>query len=294
MLVKAQTLATDMVFLDLEDAVAPDAKHDARAAVVAALTTGTWSRDRVVSVRINDASTPWALGDVSAVVAGAGAGARLDTIVLPKCTGIDHVHWLDATLRMLEAEHDLPSGAIGIDVQIEDAVGLTLIDAILAASPRMVAVHFGPGDFQASMGMPSLDLGGAVAGDDHLHHVLGRLVVAARAAQVLVLDGPHAAIADLDGLRTVAARRAAMGFDGKWVLHPSQVDVVNAAFTPDPAMFARAQRILGEYTRATSQAGGARGAVLLDGEMIDEASRKMAATIVARGVAAGLAPAPSA
>jgi citrate lyase subunit beta/citryl-CoA lyase len=282
MVAKAPGLAADMVFLDLEDAVAAAAKEEARSRVVQAVRHGEWG-DRVLSVRINNAASPWALDDVIAVVRG--AGDRLDSVMLPKCASAAQVHWLDLTLTALEASQGLVSGAIAIELQIEDAGALTMVEAICAASTRTVALHFGPGDFQASLGIPSVALGGT-DGPDPLHHALGRLLVAGRAYGLQVLDGPYPVIADVEGLERGAARVAAMGFDGKWVLHPDQIAVVNAAFTPPAPTLARAQRVLDAYEAATI---AGTGAILLDGEMIDEATRAMAQVVVARGRAAGLA-----
>ena len=286
MMTKAQGLPADQIFLDLEDAVAPSAKVEARAGVVDALVTGDWS-GRTRTVRVNATTTPWTLGDVLAIVEG--AGSDLDTIMLPKVSTPAEVQWLDLTLTQLEQTHDLPVGRIGIDVQIEDARGLLAVNEIAAASPRVEALHFGPGDFQASLGMRTLAVG-ALHPDypgDQFHHVFMTLLVAARAAGVQVLDGPFTAIPDLDGLRASAARVAALGFDGKWVLHPTQVDVVNDVFAPSQEEFDAASALLDVYEAATS---AGKGAVLHNGEMIDEASRAMALVVSARGRAAGLTP----
>lgn len=287
MIAKAQTLASDMFFLDLEDAVAPSAKVDARQAVARALIEGDWGT-RIRSVRVNAFGTPWCADDVATVVQL--AGAHLDTVMLPKCSSPDQVVWLDGALTELESSLGLDSGAIGIEVQIEDAKGLTYVDAISAASARTQALHFGPGDFQASMGMPSVSLGQLNPDypGDVLHHVYGRLLVSARAHDLQVLDGPYLAIKDLDGLSAAAKRVAAMGFDGKWVLHPDQIDVVNERFSPSQEQFDRAELILDAYDYYLSDAGGARGAAMLEGEMIDEASRAMALVVTARGRVAGM------
>ena len=287
MITKAQTLASDMFFLDLEDAVAPSAKVDARQAVAHALIEGDWGT-RIRSVRVNAFGTPWCADDVATVVQL--AGAHLDTVMLPKCSSPDQVIWLDGALTELESSLGLDSGAIGIEVQIEDAKGLTYVDAISAASARTQALHFGPGDFQASMGMPSVSLGQLNPDypGDVLHHVYGRLLVSARAHDLQVLDGPYLAIKDLDGLSAAAKRVAAMGFDGKWVLHPDQIDVVNETFSPSQEQFDRAELILDAYDYYLSDAGGARGAAMLEGEMIDEASRAMALVVTARGRVAGM------
>jgi citrate lyase subunit beta/citryl-CoA lyase len=287
MIAKAQTLASDMFFLDLEDAVAPSAKVDARQAVARALIEGDWGT-RIRSVRVNAFGTPWCADDVATVVQL--AGAHLDTVMLPKCSSPDQVVWLDGALTEHESSLGLDSGAIGIEVQIEDAKGLTYVDAISAASARTQALHFGPGDFQASMGMPSVSLGQLNPDypGDVLHHVYGRLLVSARAHDLQVLDGPYLAIKDLDGLSAAAKRVAAMGFDGKWVLHPDQIDVVNETFSPSQEQFDRAELILDAYDYYLSDAGGARGAAMLEGEMIDEASRAMALVVTARGRVAGM------
>ena len=286
-LAKARGLAADEVFLDLEDAVAPAAKADARGAVVAALTEGGWD-GKLLAVRVNDAATGWAYRDVAEVVEG--AGAQLDVIVLPKVTGPGHVVWLDLLLGQLEQAAGLAAGRIGIEAQIEDAAGLAAVDEIAAASPRLQALVFGPADFMASIGMRSLDVGGQPAGysgGDAYHYPLMRILVAARSHGLAAVDGPHLAIEDTDGLRRSAASAAALGYDGKWVLHPGQVDVVNQAFSPDQDSYDRAEQILDAYAEATGVEH--RGAVMLGDEMIDEASRKLALVTAARGRAAGLA-----
>ena len=229
---KAQGLPADEVFLDLEDAVAPAAKPAARQAVAQALRDGGWG-GRVMAVRINDATTAWAYRDVVDVVEQ--AGPHLDAIVLPKVTGPGHVVWLDLLLGPIEQAMGYQGGAIGIEAQIEDARGLAAVDAIAAASPRLAALVFGPADFMASLGMRSLDIGAqpaGYAGGDAFHYPLLRLLVAARAHGLQAIDGPYAAIADTEGLARAAASVAALGFDGKWVLHPGQVGPVNEAFSP--------------------------------------------------------------
>jgi citrate lyase subunit beta/citryl-CoA lyase len=255
--------------------------------VARALVEGDWGT-RIRSVRVNAFGTPWCADDVTTVVQL--AGSHLDTIMLPKCSSPDQVVWLDGALTELESSLGLDSGSIGIEVQIEDAKGLTYVDAISAASTRTQALHFGPGDFQASMGMPSVALGQLNPDypGDVLHHVYGRLLVSARAHDLQVLDGPYLAIKDLDGLSAAAKRVAAMGFDGKWVLHPDQIDVVNETFSPSQEQFDRAELIVDAYDYYLSDAGGARGAAMLEGEMIDEASRAMALVVTARGRVAGM------
>jgi citrate lyase subunit beta/citryl-CoA lyase len=285
---KARGLDVDEVFLDLEDAVAPAAKLAARRVVAQALRDGGWG-GRVMAVRINDATTAWAYRDVVDVVEQ--AGPHLDAIVLPKVTGPGHVVWLDLLLGQIEQAMGYPAGAIGIEAQIEDARGLAAVDAIAAASPRLAALVFGPADFMASLGMRSLDIGAqpaGYAGGDAFHYPLLRLLVAARAHGLQAIDGPYAAIADTEGLARAAASVAALGFDGKWVLHPGQVGPVNEAFSPSQQDYDRAELILAAYAHYTGE--DQRGAALLDGQMIDEASRKLALVTAARGRAAGLTP----
>jgi citrate lyase subunit beta/citryl-CoA lyase len=286
---KAQGLPADELFLDLEDAVAPSAKAQARANAVAAL-AADWG-GKLVAVRVNDATTQWAHRDVIDLLSAAsgGAAAAPDVIVLPKVTSPEHVAWLDLLLGQAEQEAGLPVGQTGIEAQIEDASGLAAVNAIAAASPRLEALVFGPADFMASVGIRSLDVGGqpaGYAGGDVYHYALMRILIAARARGLQAIDGPYLKVRDTDGFRRSAVSAAALGYDGKWVLHPSQIDAANEVFAPAAADFAQASRIIEAYDRATSVE--ARGAVMLGDEMIDEASRKMAQAVVARGRAAGL------
>jgi citrate lyase subunit beta/citryl-CoA lyase len=283
---KARGLAADEVFLDLEDAVAPAAKDEARRNVIAALNGGGWG-GKLVAVRVNDATTRWAYRDVAEVVAAAGRG--LDAIILPKVTDPGHVVWLDLLLGQIERDTGEQTGRIGIEAQIEDARGLAKVDEIAAASPRLRALVFGPADFMASIGMRSQRVGAqpaGYAGSDAFHYPLLRILVAARGHGHAAVDGPYLAIGDLDGLAEAAASAAALGYDGKWVVHPSQIEIVNSAFAPSQEEYERAELIIDAYRYYTSVEH--RGAVMLGGEMIDEASRKLALVVAANGRAAGL------
>jgi len=287
MIQKAKTLPADQVFLDLEDAVAPDAKSQARAQVAEALAEDGWA-GQLRGVRVNDWTTPWTHADVIEVVAR--AGASVDVVVLPKVTEAAHVHALDLLLSQLEATHGLPLGRIGIEAQIEDARGLTNIDAI-ASAPRVQALVLGPADLMASLNMRTLEVGEQPAGydvGDAYHHVLMRILVSARAHGVAAIDGPYLKVRDVDAFRRVAGRSAALGYDGKWVLHPDQIEAGNEIFSPRQEAYDHAELILEAYEWHTSRAGGARGAVMLGDEMIDEASRKMALVIAGQGRAAGM------
>ena len=288
MLDKAQSLPADQVFLDLEDAVAPLAKVDARKNVVAALTGGDWGgKTRVV--RVNDWTTSWTYGDVISVVEG--AGADLDCVMLPKVQSAEHVVALDLLLTQIERSMGLEVGRIGIEAQIENALGLVNVDAVAAASPRVETIIFGPADFMASLNMRSLVVGEQPAGydvGDAYHYILMRILMAARAHDKQAIDGPYLQIRDLDGFRRVAGRSAALGFDGKWVLHPGQIDAANEVYSPAQDDYDHAELILDAYAWYTSNEGGRLGAVMLGDEMIDEASRKMALVVAAKGRAAGM------
>jgi citrate lyase subunit beta / citryl-CoA lyase len=287
MIDKAKGLPADQVFLDLEDSVAPDAKALARTQAARGLRGDGWS-GQLRGVRVNDWTTPWTHADVIEVVAT--AGAHLDVVVLPKVTEAAHVHALDLLLTQLEMTHGLPVGRIGIEAQIENAQGLTNVDAI-AAGPRMQALVLGPADMMASLNMRTLVVGeqpeGYDVGDAH-HHVLMRILVAARTWGLNAIDGPFLKVRDVEAFRRVAGRAAALGYDGKWVLHPDQIEAGNQIFSPRQADYDHAELILEAYEWHTSREGGARGAVMLGDEMIDGASRKMALVIAGKGRAAGM------
>ncbi|MEV3919969.1 HpcH/HpaI aldolase/citrate lyase family protein [Actinomadura coerulea] len=283
---KAQGLPADEIFLDLEDAVAPSAKEGARATVVAALNEGDWTgRTRVV--RVNDLDTHWAYRDVIEVVEG--AGANLDAVMLPKVSDASHVQWLDRLLTQIERATGLPAGRIGIEAQIEDARGMVNVDAIAASSPRLEALVLGPGDLMASINMKTLVVGeqppGYTEGDAY-HYILMRILMAARAHDLQAIDGPYFNVRDVEAFTRVAERSAALGFDGKWVLHPSQIEAGNAVFSPSQDDYDHAELILDAYEHSL---GEGRGAARLGDEMIDEASRKMALVVAAKGRAAGMA-----
>ena len=288
MLEKAKGLAADQLFMDLEDAVAPMAKADARKNIVAALNEGGYE-DKIRAVRVNDWTTEWTFTDVLEIVGG--AGANLDCIMLPKVQTAEQVVALDLLLTQLEKAHGLEVGRIGIEAQIENALGLVNVDAIASASPRVESIIFGPADFMASINMKSLVVGEQPPGydtGDAYHYILMRILMAARAFGKQAIDGPYLAIKDLDGYRRVAGRSAALGFDGKWVLHPDQIAAANEIFSPRQQDYDEAEMILDAYDHATSAAGGAKGAVMLGDSMIDEASRKMALVVAAKGRAAGM------
>ena len=281
MLDKAKGLDADQVFLDLEDSVAPIAKADARKNIVAALNEGGYG-NKIRTVRVNDWTTSWTYRDVVEVVEN--AGHNLDCIMLPKVQNAGQVEALDLVLTQIEKTMGLPVGRIGIEAQIENAAGLNNVNNIAAASPRIETIIFGPADFMASINMKSLVVGeqppGYTEGDAY-HYILMRILMAARANNKAAIDGPYLQV-------RVAARSAALGFDGKWVLHPDQVALANEIFSPRQEDYDHAELILDAYEYYTSADGGGRGAVMLGDEMIDEASRKMALVISSKGRAAGM------
>jgi citrate lyase subunit beta/citryl-CoA lyase len=288
MIDKARALKSDALFLDLEDACAPAAKPAGRENIVKSLNEGGFG-DRVRTVRINDWTTEWTYRDVVDVVGG--AGANLDCLMLPKTQDAAQVQALDLLVTQIEKAEGLEVGRIGFEIQIENAKGLLALDAIAGASPRVETLIFGPADFMASIQMKSLVVGEQPPGydvGDAYHHILMSILMAARAHDLQAVDGPYLAIKDLDGFKRVAGRAAALGFDGKWALHPTQIDDLNEIFSPRQNDFDHAENILDAYAWCTSETGGARGAAMLGDEMIDEASRKMALVISAKGRAAGM------
>jgi citrate lyase subunit beta/citryl-CoA lyase len=285
MLAKAPGLAADMVFMDLEDAVAPLEKEASRAKVVDAVKNQDWG-EKVLCVRVNAWDTKWTYGDVIEVVGN--AGERLEEIMLPKVQSAAEVVALDLLLTQVETNAGLPRGHIGIEAQIETARGLINVDEICAASPRLETVILGPVDFSASMEMPSLS-GGLLIPEypgDYFHYVFMRILMAGRANGLQVIDGPYVKVRDPEGFREYSRRTQLLGFDGKWALHPDQVTILNEVFSPTQEQFDRAWAVLDAYKEATE--GERKGAVMFGDEMIDEASRKVAVKVVSRGERAGL------
>ena len=263
-LAKGTTLHADEVIVDLEDSVPPELKEDARAVVVAALRTAEWTA-ATVSVRVNDASTEWCDADIRAVV---GAGERLHSVVVPKVEQAASLARVEQLLNEVETgiERARP---VGIQALIETARGLRDAHEIATASGRIEALILGPADMSVSLGFPSPDEG------RHWDFVRGTVLMAARAADLQAIDGPYLQVKDLEGLRESAGLARKLGYDGKWALHPAQVEVLDELFTPSPEELRQARAIL-----ETLKSGA--GATMLDGEMIDEASRKRAERLLAR------------
>lgn len=285
-LAKAPSLGADMYFLDLEDAVAPLEKESSRARVVSAIRDQDWG-DSVLCVRVNAWDTKWTYGDVIEVVGQ--AGPRLDEIMLPKVQSAAQIVAMDLLLTQVEINHGLPAGHIGIEAQIETAQGLINVEEICAASPRIETIILGPVDMSASMGMPSLSGGLQIPEypGDYFHYVFVKILMAGRANGLQVIDGPYVKVRDPEGFRDYARRTQILGYDGKWSLHPDQVAIANEVFSPTQEQFDKAWDVLENYRQATE--GDRKGAVMMGEEMIDEASRKVAVTLVAKGERAGMA-----
>ncbi len=288
MLAKGPTLDADMVFLDMEDSVSPLEKEAARAKVLAAIRDHDWG-DKVLCVRVNAWDTPWTVGDLTEVVGN--AGERLDEIMLPKVQSAAEVVAMDLVLTQIEQSAGLPPDHVGIEAQIETARGLIEVEEICAASSRLEAVILGPVDMSASMEMPSLGGGLDIPGypGDYFHYVFVKILMAGRANGLQVIDGPYVKVRDPDGFRDYSRRAVELGFDGKWALHPDQITILNELFSPTQEQFDKAHAILDAYAAATTS-GDRKGAVMFGDEMIDEASRKVAAKLVSRGERAGLRP----
>ncbi len=281
MLAKGPTIPADMTFLDLEDAVAPLEKEAARPKVVEAIKSLPWD-DRVLCVRVNAWDTEWTTYDVIEVVSR--AGERLDEIMLPKVQSAAEVVAMDLLLTQVEKNCGLPVGHIGIEAQIETARGIINVEEICAASPRLETIILGPVDMSASMEMPSL-AGGLLIPEypgDYFHYVFVKILMAGRANGLQVIDGPYVKVRDPEGFREFSQRAQILGYDGKWALHPDQVTILNEVFGVSQEQFDHACDILEAYEKATTE-GDRKGAVMFGDEMIDEASRKVAIKLKARG-----------
>ena len=274
MLAKARSLPADEIVIDLEDSVAPDVKEAARSAACAAIVED-WG-DRAVAVRVNGTGTEWWERDVREL-ATANRGA-LGSLVIPKCETAAQIDAVERLLGQTEESAGFDRPRIGLQALIETAAGLVRVGEIAGAGVRLETMIVGYADLGASLGRP---MEAAYPGD-RWHWVRETVLVNARAAGLTAIDGPHLDVSDEDGLRSSASSARALGYDGKWAIHPGQLDPLNEIFSPTPEELERAHAVL-----EALEAAGVRGAVQLDGEMLDEASRKGAEQLLARGKAAG-------
>jgi citrate lyase subunit beta/citryl-CoA lyase len=286
MIAKAAASDADAVCIDLEDAVAPDAKAASRANVARAFAELDFGR-KTRAYRINALDTPFAYRDLIEVIEA--AGDRIDLVVVPKVDRPDDVRFVATLLAQIE-EHLGLARPIGIEALIETAAGALNIREIAAATPRLEGFIYGSGDYAASLRMPMANIGeddenDALYPGHRWHHVMHTIVTAARAHGLRAIDGPFAAFRDSGGLERACRIGRAMGFDGKWCIHPAQVETANRVYAPAPADIVFAERVLAEL--AASEAQG-RGALSLDGKMIDAASVRMARATVEQARLAGL------
>ncbi len=279
---KAAASGADCVFLDLEDAVSAGDKDTARTGVIEALGDIDWSGlGKTISVRINGIDTHYMYRDVVDVVEQ--AGQHLDTIMIPKVGVPADVYMVDAMVTQIETAMGL-THRIGIEVLIETTLGMANVEAIATSSSRLEAMHFGVADYAASCRARTTNIGGLNPDypGDQWHQALSRMLVACRAYGLRPIDGPFGDFNDPDGYIDGARRAAALGYEGKWAIHPSQVALANEVFSPPVAEVDRAHRILVALEEAAAEG---RGAAQLDGRMIDAASARMAENVVAQAAA---------
>jgi citrate lyase subunit beta/citryl-CoA lyase len=275
MVEKALASDADAVFLDLEDAVVPDGKAAARGDVVRALRELDWG-GRPALFRANALDTPYFYRDLIEVVEE--AGSSLDAVMVPKVNRPEDLHAVSVLLSQLELATGLEGDKVKLEAQVESAEGLTNVDAIARATLRLEALHFGPGDFAASLRMPQTSIGVMDEWDEaypghRFHYAMQLIVVAARAAGLRALDGPVADYGDEEGLRRSCRISRSLGFDGKWCIHPAQIEIVNEAFSPTDEEVQWARKVVAAYEEANAAGSGS---VSVDGQMVDAASIRMA------------------
>lgn len=288
---KAADGPADYVFLDLEDAVAPPDKEQARKNVIVALNEIDWAaRGKTVSVRINGLDTPYMYRDLIDVMEQ--AGDRLHTILVPKVGVPADLYCVETIIDQIEQAKGY-TDRIGTEALIETALGMGNVEAIAGSGGRLEALHFGVADYAASNRARTVSIGGLNPDypGDQWHFAISRIVVACRAYGLRPIDGPFGDYSDADGYRDGARRAAALGCEGKWAIHPSQIELANEVFSPPDEEVAKARRIVAALREAEAEG---KGAASLDGKMIDAASKRMAETVIAmddaiRGAAASRA-----
>ncbi|MGI8539826.1 MAG: HpcH/HpaI aldolase/citrate lyase family protein [Rubrobacteraceae bacterium] len=284
---KALSSEADGVFLDLEDAVAPDGKAEARGSVIEAFRGMEWGgKPRIF--RMNAMDTPYFHRDIVEVVEG--AGGSVDAILVPKVRCGGDLYALDVMLAAIEKSIGVEVGKVKLEAQIESAEGLENVREIARSTARLTTLHFGPGDYAASVGMPQASIGVEDEWDEvypghRFQYVMHRIVVAARSAGLRAFDGPVADYGDEEGLRRSSRIARSLGFDGKWCIHPAQIDIVNEIFSPTEGEIEWARKVIAAYGEA-NEAGS--GAITVDGQMVDAASIRMAEVSLEKARSAGL------
>ena len=274
---KALNSNADYIFLDLEDAVSPNDKIDARKNIINAIRELNWKdKGKTISIRINGLDTHYMYRDVVEIIEE--VGDKLDTILIPKVGSESDVYMVDCMLNQIEQNKKFKN-TIGLECLIETALGMSNIKSIATASSRLEALHFGVADYAASMRARTVVIGGLNPNypGDQWHHGLSTLVMTCRSYGLRAIDGPFGDFNDKEGYLSAAKRAAAIGFEGKWAIHPSQIDLANEVFSPPEDEVNRAKRILEELNKAAAEG---KGAAQLDGRMIDAASARMAENIV--------------
>ncbi|WP_413991899.1 HpcH/HpaI aldolase/citrate lyase family protein [Labrys okinawensis] len=277
MIDKAAASAADFIFLDIEDAVAPPDKDKARNNIIQALNDIDWrAKGKTMSVRINGLDTHYMYRDVVDVMEQ--AGDRLDTILVPKVGVPADLYMVEALVSQIEAAKGFLN-RVGLEALIETALGMANVEAIAAFGGRLEAMHFGVADYAASLRARTVNIGGLNPDypGDQWHFGLARMTVACRAYGLRPIDGPFGDFSDPEGYRLAARRGAALGIEGKWAIHPSQIDLANEAFSPPDKEVDRARRIIAALKEAEEQG---KGAAALDGKMIDAASERMARNVL--------------
>ncbi len=277
MIAKAASSAADFIFLDIEDAVAPPDKEKARRNIIEALNGIDWrARGKAVSVRINGLDTHYMYRDVIDVMEH--AGDRLETILVPKVGVPADLYMVEALVSQIEAAKGYQT-RVGLEALIETALGMANVEAIAAFGGRLEALHFGVADYAASCKARTVSIGGLNPDypGDQWHFALSRMTVACRAYGLRAIDGPFGDFSDPDGYMAAARRAAALGIEGKWAIHPSQIELANAVFSPPEKEVTRARRIIAVLKEAEEQG---KGAAALDGKMIDAASERMARNVL--------------
>jgi citrate lyase subunit beta/citryl-CoA lyase len=283
MIEKAAASKADLVFLDLEDSVAPNEKVEARAKAIKALTTLDWGK-KTRAVRVNDLETEYAYQDIISIVEE--AGEYLDIIIIPKVKSAKDVWWVDVLLSQIEKRLKR-TRRIGLEVLIEEVAAMINVEEIARASLRLEALIFGPFDYAASQGVNSSVIGGdlAIYPGDLWHYARNKIVIAARAADIDTVDGPYIDFKNPDGYRRESVRSSILGFVGKWAIHPSQIDIANQVFSPSQEEVDRARKLDAIYTEAQAQG---LGAVAFEGKMIDVAIIRNARNIIQKADLIGM------